>query len=172
MKLFFFSNLDLNWKIWFCRMCCILSLYSYISFYFGQLSFIKNCSFSINFCENGCVIRGKGDCINGLYLLGLSSLSLAKVVTAPTFSCKASYETWHQSSLGHISHSHLHTLNNSLNFTILLDCHTCPLAKQKRLSFFNNNHIADNIFDIVHCVIWEPFSHTTSWFLVFSYFGW
>lgn len=36
-------------------------------------------------------------------------------------------------------------------------CNICPLAKQKRLSFPNENHMCSSIFDFIRCDIWGPF---------------
>lgn len=40
-------------------------------------------------------------------------------------------------------------------------CHICSLAKQQRLSFRFNNHIASPVFDLVHYDIWGPFKTPT-----------
>lgn len=38
-------------------------------------------------------------------------------------------------------------------------CTVCPLAKQKRLSFPNHNHLSACSFDLIHVDIWGPY-HT------------
>ena len=40
-------------------------------------------------------------------------------------------------------------------------CTTCPLAKQRRLSFSSNNHLSCNAFDLIHTDIWGPLSTAT-----------
>lgn len=71
-----------------------------------------------------------------------------------------SVHTWHN-RLGHLSDQCLHTLKRSLHFDTSkahahTPCYICPLAKQKRLPFVSNNHMALHSFDLVHCDIWGP----------------
>ena len=40
-------------------------------------------------------------------------------------------------------------------------CYVCPLAKQRRLSFDSNNHMAQSPFDLVHCDVRGPY-HVSS----------
>ena len=37
-------------------------------------------------------------------------------------------------------------------------CSVCPIAKQKRLPFSNENHVCSLVFDLIYCDIWGPFS--------------
>ena len=65
--------------------------------------------------------------------------------------------------MGHPSSSRLHLINSIIPDVIFCDkelpvCTVCPLAKQKRLPFPNENNICSSIFDLVHCDIWGPFS--------------
>ena len=57
----------------------------------------------------------------------------------------------------HVLREHLNICKNK--FLYVPACTICPLAKQKCLSFHPNNHVASNIFDLIHCDIWGPF-HT------------
>lgn len=66
--------------------------------------------------------------------------------------------------------SRLNLLKPTLHFkdTHNTCCHICPLAKQRRLSFPAHNHVAENVFDLIHCDIWGSFSTQTH--AGFSYF--
>ena len=69
---------------------------------------------------------------------------------------------WHN-RIGHPSSSRLHLISSIILDVTFCDkefpvCTVCPLAKQKRLSFPNENNICSSIFDLVHCDIWGPFS--------------
>nr|XP_023882015.1 uncharacterized protein LOC111994377 [Quercus suber] len=69
---------------------------------------------------------------------------------------------WHN-RMGHPSSSRLHLISSTIPDVIFCDkelpvCTVCPLAKQKRLPFPNENNICSSIFDLVHCDIWGPFS--------------
>uniref|UniRef100_A0A2N9F6B3 Integrase catalytic domain-containing protein n=1 Tax=Fagus sylvatica TaxID=28930 RepID=A0A2N9F6B3_FAGSY len=88
----------------------------------------------------------------------LYSLSSVKVHTD-------SFHTWH-CRLGHPSRSRMSSLShvmptvsqdNSADFV----CNICPLAKQKRLPFSNNNNLSSCPFDLVHVDIWGPYHVST-----------
>ena len=69
---------------------------------------------------------------------------------------------WHN-RMGHPSSSRLHLISSIIpNVTFcdkeFLVCTICPLAKQKRIPFPNENNIFSSIFDLVHCDIWGPFT--------------
>ena len=69
---------------------------------------------------------------------------------------------WHQ-RLGHPSFDTLKSLQNLLHLKSFYShhCTTCPLAKQRRLSFSSNNHLSCNAFDLIHTDIWGPLSTAT-----------
>uniref|UniRef100_A0A2N9G6D1 Integrase catalytic domain-containing protein n=1 Tax=Fagus sylvatica TaxID=28930 RepID=A0A2N9G6D1_FAGSY len=121
---------------------------------------------------------GMGRQQNGLYMLDLSSHSkLTAAVNVPdsfhkllySFSTikhsSNSFHTWH-CRLGHPSSSRMNFLS-----TVMPDishsckdthvCTVCPLAKQKRLPFPNNNHVSSIAFDILHVDIWGPYHMPT-----------
>lgn len=121
---------------------------------------IKHSSHSVNFCGASCLIQdksglrtiGKVDLVNGLYLLNVPMQQEATVL-----SCTSTFETWHQ-RMGHPSYERLNSMKNLLSLNTALSrkhefCRVCPLAKQRRLSFSSNNHVAQHIFDLVHCDI-------------------
>lgn len=77
----------------------------------------------------------------------------------------SSFHKWHD-RLGNPSIKHVNALRDVLPLKSLKDhcsapCLVCPLAKQRRLSFQSNNHIAANLFDILHCDVWGPYYSTT-----------
>ena len=112
---------------------------------------------------------------NGLYILDLSSNSkptAAVNVPHSTFNkllyslskikhSSNSFHTWH-CRLGHPSSSRMNFLSSVVpNIShSCKDTHVfivCPLAKQKRLPFPNNNHVSSTAFDILHVDIWGPY---------------
>ena len=69
---------------------------------------------------------------------------------------------WHN-RLGHHSLSRMHCITTSasdVSFSIsnFPMCSVCPIAKQKRLPFSNENHVCSLVFDLIYCDIWGPFS--------------
>ncbi len=112
---------------------------------------------------------------NGLYLLQ-QSIDSSSVAPTP-ISCAAlnkalnslsstrstsdSFHVWH-CRLGHPSKSRMislsHVMPNAFqcNNTDIV-CTVCPLAKQKRLPFSNNNNLYSFPFDLVHIDIWGPY---------------
>lgn len=117
---------------------------------------------------------GKIGVHDGLYLLRVPFSPVLRAETA--LACKTDFATWHKrmrhpSSPRQLSmKSLLLFYNNSSGHD---HCRVCPLAKQKRLSFTSNNHVAETIFDLVHCDIWGPFNTKThdgfSYFLTIVY---
>ena len=118
---------------------------------------------------------GKGDLVNGLYVYKLSPSQLQDNVPADSdvvasshvnsnssLSCHDQYnkvfaDVWHR-KLGHVSDTIFRFISNKVPFTIPTSytthsCDICPLSKQKRLSFTSNNHVASEIFDLVHCYV-------------------
>lgn len=97
---------------------------------------------------------GKVDLHDGLYLLHIPHNTT--VIKATTLICKSSHETWHQ-RMGHPSSPRFISMKSLLNldssFHTHEHCRICPLAKQMRLSFQSNNHVASHPFDLVHCDI-------------------
>lgn len=76
--------------------------------------------------------------------------------------CSVSIVTWHH-HLGHLSHKRLTSMKSILGNlnSHVVPCHICPFAKQRRLSFPFNNHVAASTFDLVHCEIWGLFKEIT-----------
>ena len=122
---------------------------------------------------------GMGKQHNGLYLLDLSSDStnIAAVITSNSGLHKHLYSlssiknsnkdihVWH-CRLGHPSLSRMNFLssivsNASYSSNDAPTCTVCPLAKQKRLPFPNNNHLSLKSFDLLHIDIWGPYHVTT-----------
>lgn len=71
------------------------------------------------------------------------------------------FTLWHN-IMGYPSQSRLQLLSPIIPdiTSCIKDCSPCyiyPLAKQKRLSFPNENHMCSSIFDLIHCDIWGPF---------------
>lgn len=70
---------------------------------------------------------------------------------------------WHF-RLGHPSMMKLTHLQNDLGVSTISDCkhcHTCHLAKQKKLPFPISNFVTSSIFQLIHCGIWGPFQVQT-----------
>lgn len=105
---------------------------------------------------------GRGNCCNGLYWLSHGVLCFNYIaIVCPN--------VWH-SRLGHLSSKCLSLLKEKLSLPALSNspCHICSLAKERRLSFPFNNHVASNPFDLVHCDTWGPFKEPT--YAGFRYF--
>jgi hypothetical protein len=67
---------------------------------------------------------------------------------------------WHY-RLGHLSDAPLKILSHVIpHFTHESNktCTVFPLAKQHRLPFSHSDTISQNLFDLIHCDIWGPFS--------------
>ncbi len=141
------------------------------------------------FLSNLCFIQdlllwrmiGLGKQRDGLYILQ-QSVDLTKVASvSPSHAAFAhslyslssithstnTFHTWH-CRLGHPSHSRLSFLSNVLpdvsfpsNNSATFICNVCPLAKQKRLSFPNHNHVSPSCFDLIHVDIWGPYQVPT-----------
>uniref|UniRef100_A0A2N9F8W6 Integrase catalytic domain-containing protein n=1 Tax=Fagus sylvatica TaxID=28930 RepID=A0A2N9F8W6_FAGSY len=94
---------------------------------------------------------GMGREQNGLYLLE-QSLDSSHALPAP-ISCHPSRSR--MSSLSHVMPTV--SQDNSADFV----CNICPLAKQKRLPFSNNNNLSSCPFDLVHVDIWGPYHVST-----------
>lgn len=132
---------------------------------------MKDENLSINFSGNSCVIQdklhstkiGRAECSNGLYLLAPPDKSLLTYQTHVVVHA-VSLDAWHN-RLGHLSHMSLNSMKNALHVSSNMSdhsiCHTCPLAKQRRMSFPFNNKVVAAVFDLVHCVIWCPFKTPT-----------
>ena len=112
---------------------------------------------------------------NGLYLLDSSSDSTttAAAITSDSSLHKHLYSLssiktsnkdihiWH-CRLGHPSLSRMHFLssivpNASYSSNDASTCTVCPLAKQTKLPFPNNNHLSLKSFDLLHIDIWGPY---------------
>ena len=118
---------------------------------------------------------GMGKQQNGLYLLDSSPNSTHVVATnVPESSLhrylyslsfvkhsNSNFHVWH-CRLGHPSLSRMSFLssivpNVSHSCTNAHTCTVCPLAKQKRLPFPNNNHLSSTSFELLHVDIWGPY---------------
>lgn len=107
---------------------------------------------------------GLGKENSGLYVLQQHALDVS-VNNSSAISLSSSYfDLWHY-RLGHVSDSRisvLHNLDSSITCSPSFQCTTCPLAKQRHLSFNKSTSIASHPFDLIHSDIWGPFSIPTS----------
>ena len=132
---------------------------------------------TVNFTHNSLLIQeasqgtliGKGSRFGNLYILHLDSGNIPATSTIEQISHSdnvvnaVSVDVWHM-RLGHPSFSKLKCISDVLqlsNRTPSL-CEICPLAKQKHLSFPHSDSVSANIFDLIHCDVWGPFSPATS----------
>ena len=116
------------------------------------VSLFHNTGFVLLDTRNSKMI-GKGSRINDLYILEVEQDSVAGSIN------KVSAQVWHD-RLGHVSLKRLQSLQNQLDFQPCnkdKPCYICPLAKQRRLSFPSNNHLASSPFDVIHCDIWGAY---------------
>lgn len=96
---------------------------------------------------------------HGLYILDTSHSAFAASVRSS--SLKALFELWH-ARLGHVSFETILFLNKHglLSVTSVLPkptlCHSCQLAKSKRLPFTNIEKRATCVLDLIHCDLWDP----------------
>ena len=112
---------------------------------------------------------GKSDRVGDLYILHsdiLASHSSANSTTVVNHVQSISPTLWHN-CLGHLSYKKLGMLKDVLCCDVskahkASPSYVCPLAKQRRLSFTSNNHVAHSPFDLVHCDIWGPY-HVVSY---------
>ncbi|PKU73330.1 Retrovirus-related Pol polyprotein from transposon TNT 1-94 [Dendrobium catenatum] len=127
----------------------------------SQLTRDNSCT--VTFSSDGYKIKDlktkrvllQGPCHNGLYSvrssIPTSNLALLAVHTVQ--------DLWH-SRLGHPDSNKLRLLakHHSEIHTILAtkNCHTCNLAKSKRLSFSNSTSTTIAPFDIIHSDVWGP----------------
>lgn len=117
----------------------------------------------------------KSNLWHGLYILHAfpnKNVDCSAALTSSLHCNSVAFNTWHD-RLGHLSFKHLSALKDVLpivlpksthNFT----CMICPIAKQRRLKFYSHNHLAENLFDLVHCDIWGPYQ--TPSYAGFHYF--
>ena len=165
----------------------ILHNFAYIpKFKFNLISvsdLLTNPNLSISFSQNAfdiqekqaCKRIGRGALIQGLYVLDLKDTLDCKftfpVINSHTNSipCKNAH-IWH-SRFGHISDKVFKHLNNKIglhlspNFSSS-NCFVCPLAKFRRLSFPNSNHLSKLPFDFIHCDIWGPYALSLCWIFI------
>lgn len=149
-------------------------------------SLISQLPLEVKFVNDACFIQdkscskmiGRANVWQGLYLLNTANLISdqhlisCNSVSTHSFhvSCKKdvvcnSIHKWHD-RLGHPSLKHMNALKDvlpvhSLKGHCSMPCSVCPLAKQRRLSFQSNNHIAAKLFDVLHCDVWGPFQSPT-----------
>ena len=96
-----------------------------------------------------------------LYVLDAATLNSMST----TYVNNVSTHVWHN-WLGHFSFKRLDYLKDHLHcdtvkYTIDDPCYICHLAKQKRLSFDSNSHMAQSPFNLIHCDIWGSY-HVSS----------
>ena len=94
---------------------------------------------------------GTGRKVNGLYQLESLHLSSSP---HPAASFSVTSDIWHR-QLGHLSTSRLKTMSDSnvlekFQFTSSNNCEGCRFAKQIDIRFGSSNHMASEIFDLVH----------------------
>ncbi|KAL5538181.1 hypothetical protein UlMin_044629 [Ulmus minor] len=111
---------------------------------------------------------GKGDKLEDLYVLDSTALQSQSAAYVNSVSARV----WHN-RLGHLSFKKLDSLRSHLDldstkYNKADPCYIYPLAKQRRLSFVSNNHMAKNPFDLIHCDVWGPY-HVSS-YLGYKYF--
>lgn len=129
-------------------------------------------SVMIQFVGDSCLIQdksslqtiGRGEYWHGLYLIDAEYTDRIAATTHVS-SSMSSAQLWH-ARLSHPSPKHLDVLKDILHCTFdkhssIDPCLICPLAKQKRLSFQNNNHLSARVFDLIHCDIWGPYQSYT-----------
>lgn len=138
--------------------------FSYNVLYISSLTSSSNCS--VSFTHNHCVIQdvskgmqiGMGKRVGNLYVLDLAqSSALQSSVSSVIVS-----DVWHCRP-GYLGPEKLKILSSTLYMKFVLPkvCDVYPLSKQKRLSFTPSSHIADSIFDLIHCDICCPFNPVT-----------
>ena len=122
----------------------------------------------VSFSTNNRVIQdkftlkkiGSVELLYGLYVFKLRNASNPQSPICVVNSDNAFL--WHQ-RLGHPCVDVLKSLQSMLQLKSFTShtCTTCPLAKQRRLSFSANNHVSPNSFDLIHVDIWGPLSTAT-----------
>lgn len=118
----------------------------------------------VHFYPDHCLIQeistqetiDRGDKAGKLYIfhpdsIGTSHTTYVNNVYAPI---------WH-ARLGHPSFKIMEVLQHQLQLTALnlhhqSPCYVCPLAKQRRLPFFAQNHMSKSPFDLIRCDVWGP----------------
>ncbi|KAL5812533.1 hypothetical protein ACOSQ3_027483 [Xanthoceras sorbifolium] len=143
---------------------------------------LASSSLTIQFLHDGCVVQdlhtkkmiGRGDKVHGLYVLHKKNLQMHTVNSVSVASINnISAHIWHN-RLGHLSFKKLDSIKDKLQCDVsrlhrVEPCYICPLAKQRRLSFYSHNNLSKFPFDIVHCDTWGPY-HTASrsrqWFFL------
>jgi len=121
---------------------------------------------NLSFSTNNCIIQdkftlrkiGSAELLYGLYVFNLGNSSAVHSSICAVTNDNSSL--WHQ-RLGHPSIETLKSLLLQLKFLTSHHCTTCPLAKQRKLSFPSNNHLSSNAFDLIHVDIWGPMSTAT-----------
>lgn len=129
-------------------------------------SLTSSSSCSVTFSHNHCLIHDafKGKQIGiGWRICNLYVLELSPPTPNPSSASASAVigsNVWH-SRLGHLGPDKLKLLSSSLKVVTNTPCDVCPLSKQKRLSYPLSSHIADSVFDLIYCDIWEPFHPVT-----------
>ncbi|CAM8901423.1 unnamed protein product [Rhodiola kirilowii] len=131
---------------------------------------VKDTSFSVIFNKDQCLIQDSaretvleiGRVAGGLFQV--EDQNDNKEVNAAV-SSKVSVQTWHH-RMGHMSFERMHTfLYKYIPYlhgkTKEVYCGVCPLAKQSRLKFSLSDHMSTDIFDMIHCDVWGPFTTET-----------
>jgi transposase InsO family protein len=97
-------------------------------------------------------------------VLASHSVQIKPALNSVVAAVKVPANVWH-SRLGHLSDSRLHLLHDVIpdySSSSNKSCSVCPLAKQHRISFPLSITHSLQIFDLIHCDIWGPFSSPSS----------
>ncbi|KAK9678211.1 hypothetical protein RND81_11G196400 [Saponaria officinalis] len=119
-------------------------------------------NYELHFNKSLCVVPdhtlkmtiGVGELRDGLYYF-------REVLTKPVIyqvSKPESFELWHQ-RLGHPADKIVKLIPMASHFSSndRKVCDVCHQAKQHRHSFHLSDHIANDIFDLIHCDLWGPY---------------
>ncbi|WVZ02380.1 hypothetical protein V8G54_023186 [Vigna mungo] len=141
------------------------------SFTFNLISLSKlvlNTPYQILFTANSCLIQdtktkmkiGSVDVKNGLYQLVPQNFNFPQIhsiVVHPDCNVLP-IDLWHF-HLGHLSNTHLHTMQKIYPCLTINDnfiCNSCHYAKQRKPSFPTSHSHAQKPFSLLHMDIWGP----------------
>lgn len=138
--------------------------FSYNLLSISSLTSSSNCL--VSFTHAHCLIQdaskgiqiGMSRRVGNLYVLDHAPAS----VSFSSISSVIGSDIWHN-RLSHLGPKKLSIFSSSLPMKTVPSkvCEICPISKQKRLGFTSSDHIADSIFDLIHCDIWGPFNPVT-----------
>ncbi|CAM8899443.1 unnamed protein product [Rhodiola kirilowii] len=131
---------------------------------------VKDAYLTVTFTKGKCLIQDLakktlleiGDSVGGLYQV--PDLTSNKRVNAAVTS-KVSPQIWHH-RMGHMSFDRMTNLLHNYvpklsTRTEDFHCSICPLAKQSNLKFPLSSHVSTDIFELIHCDVWGPYSVET-----------